>query len=94
MGKTGGQSKARTTEQARASSRARWDRTEEEKKAKTPLEAQADEPESLEEELAQEVHRRTFVQPLKKKTVEQTEQEFTKLRTLAGVRQPKRKPKN
>jgi hypothetical protein len=60
MGKASGERKARSPELARKAALARWEgaRKEWDKEGQ---------PQSLDEELAQEKHRRKFVQPLKKK---------------------------
>jgi hypothetical protein len=59
MGKTRGEAKARSPELARKAALARWE-------LKDGREADAKQPQSLEEEVAQEKHRRKFVRPLKK----------------------------
>jgi hypothetical protein len=65
MGKASGESKARSPEMARKAALARWEGTR-----KIPGEIdqwdKEGQPQSLNEELAQEKHRRKFVQPLKK----------------------------
>jgi hypothetical protein len=68
MGKTSGQAKARSPELARKAALARWDPKAALARRKRQAKAAAtNEPQSLDEELAQEKHRRKFVQPLKKK---------------------------
>jgi hypothetical protein len=63
MGRSSGEAKARSRDQASAASRVRWDEERKKKKSSTVEQQQS------------------------------REQDFTKLRTLAGIAQPKRKRK-
>jgi hypothetical protein len=82
MGKTSGERKARSPELARKAALARWEQARSpelaRKAALARRKAEHDkegQPQSPNEELAQEKHRRKFVQPLKKKPVERKKKE-------------------
>jgi hypothetical protein len=73
MGKASGEAKARSPEMARKAALARWDpkaalarRKRQAERDQRKAAGRQPEPQSLDEELTQEKHRRKFVQPLKK----------------------------
>jgi hypothetical protein len=74
MGKASGEAKARSPELARKAALARWDpkaalarrKRKAERDQRDKETAAANEPQSLDEEIAQEKHRQKFVKPLKK----------------------------